>query len=58
MNDGEQYLRELYQIPALKKTVNWNHLRIGVMNHKGEADDAVLTGPYIDYDAPHGRETL
>jgi glutathionyl-hydroquinone reductase len=51
-------MRELYQMPAFQKTVNWDHLRIGVMNHKGEADDGVLTGPYVDYEAAHGRDAL
>ncbi|KAE8904384.1 hypothetical protein PF005_g15524 [Phytophthora fragariae] len=47
------YLRDLYQIPAMKRTVNWDHLKIGIVNHRPDAP--VAEGPFIDYDAPHGR---
>jgi hypothetical protein len=40
----------------MKKTVNWDHLRIGWVNHKPDAPH--LTGPYVDYDAPHERSSL
>ncbi|KAG6610876.1 Glutathione S-transferase [Phytophthora cinnamomi] len=50
------YLRDLYQTPAMKKTVNWEHLRIGWVNHKPDAPH--LTGPYVDYDASHQRSSL
>ncbi|RLN51037.1 hypothetical protein BBJ28_00025871, partial [Nothophytophthora sp. Chile5] len=51
-----QYLRDLYQIPAMKRTVNWEHLKIGMVNFKPDAPDA--EGPFVDYDAPHERAQL
>lgn len=48
-----QYLRDLYQRPAFKKTVNWDHLRLGLINHNPLGP--ILTGPSVDYDAPHDR---
>eukprot|EP00644_Phytophthora_capsici_P015619 jgi/Phyca11/509375/fgenesh2_kg.PHYCAscaffold_44_\ len=48
----EQYLRDLYQIPGLKSTVNWDHLKIGVEN---KHPDAIAEGPFVDYDAAHDR---
>ncbi|KAG7395038.1 hypothetical protein PHYBOEH_004365 [Phytophthora boehmeriae] len=50
------YLRELYQIPALRKTVNWDHLKIALVSklpHKPLGD-----GPFIDYEAAHDRNQL
>ncbi|KAG6611535.1 Glutathione S-transferase [Phytophthora cinnamomi] len=44
------YLRELYQIPGLKSTVNWDHLKIGMVN---KAPHAAAEGPFVDYDAAH-----
>lgn len=49
----EQYLRDLYQTPAFKATVNWDHLRLGLINHNPQGP--VLSGPSVDYDAPHDR---
>ncbi|KAG6611533.1 Glutathione S-transferase [Phytophthora cinnamomi] len=49
------YLRDLYQTPALKKTVNWDHLKLGVENKHPEA---VYEGPFVDYDAAHERSQL
>ncbi|KAF1785237.1 Glutathione S-transferase (GST) [Phytophthora cactorum] len=43
----EQYLRELYQIPELKSTVNWYH-----------APHVTAEGPFVDYDAAHDRAKL
>lgn len=51
----EQYLRDLYQIPGLKSTVNWSHLNIGVEN---KHPDAIAEGPFVDYDAAHERAQL
>ncbi|KAL3656770.1 hypothetical protein V7S43_018329 [Phytophthora oleae] len=49
------YLRDLYQIPGLKTTVNWNHFKIGVEN---KHSDAIADGPFVDYDAAHERAQL
>ncbi|ETK87414.1 hypothetical protein F441_10302 [Phytophthora nicotianae CJ01A1] len=48
----EQYLRDLYQIPGLKSTVNWDHLKISTDN---KAAHITPEGPFVDYDAEHGR---
>ncbi|KAG6969304.1 hypothetical protein JG688_00005357 [Phytophthora aleatoria] len=48
----EQYLRELYQIPELKSTVNWYHVKLGVVN---KAPHVTAEGPFVDYDAAHDR---
>ncbi|KAF4315303.1 hypothetical protein G195_010235 [Phytophthora kernoviae 00238/432] len=50
------YLRDLYQIPAMKRTVNWDHLKIAIVNHRPDA--LLAEGPFIDYDALHGRGDL
>ncbi|RLN87926.1 hypothetical protein BBJ28_00026894, partial [Nothophytophthora sp. Chile5] len=46
-----QYLRDLYQTPALKETVKWDHLRVGLVNHKPDAPH--LTGPYGQQASPY-----
>ncbi|KUF93124.1 hypothetical protein AM588_10003972 [Phytophthora nicotianae] len=51
----ENYLRELYQIPGLKSTVNWNHVKIGMLN---KAPHVAADGPFVDYDAAHDRTKL
>lgn len=49
-------MRELFQIPGLKKTVNWDLLRLSLKNRKpGSAD---LPGPHLDYEAAHDRSRL
>ncbi|KAJ8571869.1 hypothetical protein ON010_g4962 [Phytophthora cinnamomi] len=49
------YLRDLYQLPGLKSTVNWNHLKISAENTQ---PDVVVEGPFVDYDAAHERAQL
>lgn len=54
------YLRELYQWPEVSKTVNMNH----IVRHYHYSHDTinpnriVPINPVLDYDAPHGRESL
>lgn len=54
------YLRELYQVPGVKETVNLTHIK----RHYYESHTTinptgiVPVGPALDYDAPHGRERL
>jgi glutathionyl-hydroquinone reductase len=49
-------MRELYQIPGIKSTVHWDHLRLSLKNRKpGSAD---LPGPHLDFEAPHDRSRL
>ncbi|KAG7390531.1 hypothetical protein PHYBOEH_006977 [Phytophthora boehmeriae] len=49
------YLRELYQIPGLQRSVNWDHVKIGGEN---KTPDIVVEGPFVDYDAVHERAKL
>ncbi|KAL4106148.1 hypothetical protein PRIC1_004202 [Phytophthora ramorum] len=49
------YLRDLYQIPGLKSSVNWNHVKIGMVN---KAPHVAADGPFVDYEAAHGRAQL
>ncbi|EGZ17977.1 hypothetical protein PHYSODRAFT_331872 [Phytophthora sojae] len=44
-----------YQTPALKSTVNWEHLKLGVENKHPEA---VYEGPFVDYDVAPDRAQL
>jgi glutathionyl-hydroquinone reductase len=52
------YLRELYQWPGVRETVNFEHIKNhyyashGTINPTG----VVPRGPILDLDAPHGRE--
>ncbi|QJP17149.1 glutathione S-transferase family protein [Starkeya sp. ORNL1] len=54
------YLRELYQVPGVKETVNFTHIK----RHYYESHvtinptGIVPVGPVLDLDAPHGRDTL
>ncbi|KAE9177686.1 hypothetical protein PF005_g24390, partial [Phytophthora fragariae] len=49
------YLRDLYQIPGLKSSVNWNHLKISAENTQ---PDIAVEGPFVDYEAAHERAQL
>ncbi|ETP18177.1 hypothetical protein F441_07564 [Phytophthora nicotianae CJ01A1] len=51
----EQYLRELYQIPELKRTVHWYHINLGIVN---KAPHVTAEGPFVDYDAAHDRAKI
>ena len=54
------YLRDLYQMPGIAKTVVMDHIK----NHYYRShptinpNGIVPTGPLLDYSAPHGREYL
>ncbi len=54
------YLRELYQWPGVKETVNFDHIK----KHYYESHDMVNptgivpVGPVMDLDAPHGRDKV
>ncbi|KAG7393475.1 hypothetical protein PHYBOEH_006063 [Phytophthora boehmeriae] len=49
------YLRDLYQTPALQRSVNWSHLKLGAENM---TPDVVVEGPFVDYAATHTRAQL
>ena len=54
------YLRELYQWPGVRETVNFTHIK----NHYYYSHETinphrvVPLGPVLDLDAPHGREAI
>lgn len=54
------YTRELYQKPDIARTCNFEHAK----RHYYESHESinplrvVPVGPYLDYDAPHGRDRL
>ena len=54
------YVRDIYQIPAVRETVNFAHIK----GHYYEShrtinpSGIVPVGPALDFDAPHGREML
>ncbi|KAG7395033.1 hypothetical protein PHYBOEH_004360 [Phytophthora boehmeriae] len=49
------YMRDLYQKPGMKRTVNWDHLRISAENRE---PGAVIEGPFVNYAGPHDRSQL
>lgn len=51
-----QYLRDLYQTPGIRATVHWGHLKLAGVNHNAHAPQP--EGPFVDYDASHGRGSL
>jgi putative glutathione S-transferase len=54
------YTRELYQVAGVAGTVNFDHIkRHYYMSHKSINPKRIVpAGPDIDFDAPHGRESL
>ncbi|KAF1327286.1 Glutathione s-transferase, partial [Globisporangium splendens] len=48
------YLRDLYQTPGLKSSVNWEHLKIMLVNF---IPNAAGSDPSVDYEAAHDRAT-
>ena len=54
------YLRDLLSVPGVRDTVNMDHIkRHYYMTHPQINPSRVVpVGPELDYDAPHGRESL
>lgn len=54
------YLRDLYQIPGIAQTVNFDHIKRHYYMTHGEINPTriVPIGPVLDLLAPHGREKL
>jgi putative glutathione S-transferase len=54
------YLRELYQVPGVEKTVNMNHIKRHYYESHGSINPTgvVPLGPELDLDASHGRDAL
>ncbi len=54
------YARDLYQVPGVRETVHMDHVtRHYHYSHESINPHRIVPiGPVIDWDAPHGRETL
>jgi len=54
------YTRELYQLPGIAETVNMDHIKTHYYASHGWVNPSriVPAGPEIDFDEPHGRETI
>ena len=54
------YARDLYQRPEFRETVNFEHIKRHYYASHESVNPSGITplGPEIDFDAPHGRDTL
>jgi putative glutathione S-transferase len=54
------YLRDLYQIPGIAETVNFDHIKrhYYVTHDEINPTGIVPIGPLLDLSSPHGRESL
>jgi putative glutathione S-transferase len=54
------YLRELYQVPGVRETVHFAHIKDHYYRSHTTINPTgvVPAGPLLDLDAPHGRESL
>jgi len=54
------YLRDLYQMPGIAATVNLDHIKRHYYYTHDDINPTriVPIGPLLDFDRPHGRETL
>jgi len=54
------YLRDLYQVPGVKETVNLHHIKDHYYrSHKTINPTGIVSvGPELDYDRPHGRDQV
>ena len=54
------YLRELYQVPGVRETVNLTHIKEHYYRSHTSINPTgvVPAGPELDFDAPHGRESV
>ena len=54
------YLRELYQVPGVKETVSFEHIKRHYYESHGTINPTgiVPVGPELDLDRPHGREGI
>ena len=54
------YTRELYQVPGVKGTVNMHHIKHHYYGSHETINPTriVPMGPLIDFDEPHGRDTM
>jgi putative glutathione S-transferase len=54
------YVRELYQRPGVRETVNFDHIKRHYYGSHERINPTriVPVGPILDFDAPHGRERI
>ncbi|MGM3173508.1 glutathione S-transferase family protein [Dickeya lacustris] len=53
------YLRELYQWPGVKETVNIGHIKAGYYGIRWlNPTEIIPKGPILDFEQPHGRERV
>ena len=54
------YLRDLYQVPGVAETVDFDHIKQHYYGSHGTINPTgvVPNGPALDLGAPHGREAL
>jgi len=54
------YLRELYQVPGIAETTNFDHIKQHYYRSHGTINPTgiVPAGPALDLDAPHGRDAV
>lgn len=53
------YLRELYQWPGVKETVNIGHIKTGYYSILWLNPTGIIPkGPLVDFERPHGREQI
>ncbi|HSP85089.1 MAG TPA: glutathione S-transferase family protein [Psychrobacter sp.] len=54
------YLRDLYQVPGIKDTVNMEHIKAHYYTSHATINPTgvIPVGPIIDFDKPHGRAHL
>jgi putative glutathione S-transferase len=54
------YLRELYQVPGIAETVDFDHIKAHYYGAQRSVNPTgiVAVGPDLDFMAPHGRDVL
>jgi putative glutathione S-transferase len=53
------YLRELYQWPGIRETVNLEHIKVGYYTNPAINPTLIVPkGPQLDFDRPHDRDRL
>jgi glutathionyl-hydroquinone reductase len=54
------YVRELYQVPGVAETVNFDHIKTHYYASHSSINPSgiVPVGPEQDFTAPHGREII
>lgn len=52
------FLRELYQLPGIAETVNFDHIKRHYYVTHDDINPTMIVpvGPLLDLDAPHGRD--